>query len=328
MESDGCFAPIKRYDDNTVQPLGQAALQAGKDVIAFRRTVRKRISFHKWRRTVYLTALTVTAGCGVVRGQESFHNPQLPLAPTVPLPEETKRNATAPCLEPPPLVRLEDYDGPLKKTVGIFARKLERKSVKPHYKPGAILCSLELKDKFILFVMDSIDPVSFLDAGFNAGLAQAQDDDPTFGQGAAGYGKRFGASFVDQASSKFFTDFAFPAIFSEDPRYYRLGSGSGGRRFLHAVEHALVAHRDNGKRIFNFSEWLGTTSAVVLSNTYHPGNERGFAPTAQAVGYSVIQDVGFDVLREFWPEISRKFRLPFRDQPDPTSHDANPADRK
>jgi hypothetical protein len=289
--------------------------------------VRKRIHFQGWRGRVYLTALTVVAGCGVVCAQESPDPPPRPPA-AMPLSEETERNATAPCLEPPPLVRLENYDGPLKKTVGIFARKLERKSVRPHYKPGAILCSLELKDKFILFVMDSIDPVSFLDAGFNAGLAQAQDDDPTFGQGAAGYGKRFGASFVDQASSKFFTDFAFPAVFSEDPRYYRLGSGRGGARFLHAVEHAFVAHRDNGKRIFNFSEWLGTTSAVVLSNTYHPGNERGFAPAAQAVGYSVIQDVGFDVLREFWPEISRKFRLPFRDQPDPTDHDANPAERK
>lgn len=58
-------------------------------------------------------------------------------------------------------------------------------------------------------------------------------------------------------------DFAYPPIFSEDPRYYRLAHGSGGRRFLHAVEHAFVAHRDNGKRMFNFSEWLGTTSTVV-----------------------------------------------------------------
>jgi hypothetical protein len=245
------------------------------------------------------------------------------------LPEETKKNPTAPCVEPPPMVRLEDYDGPLKKTVGIFARKLERKSAHPpRYKPGALLCSLELKDKFVLFVMDSIDPVSFLGAGFNAGLAQAQDEDPTFGQGAAGYGKRFAASFTDQASSTFFTDFAFPTIFSEDPRYYRLGSGTGRSRFLHAVEHVFVAHRDTGERMFNFSEWLGTTSAVVLSNTYHPGNERGFAPSAQAVASSVLQDMGFDVLREFWPEISRKFKLPFRDQAEPANHDANPAETK
>jgi hypothetical protein len=159
------------------------------------------------RRRVYLTALAVMAVCRVVCAQES-PGTQGPTAPAVLLQEETQKNATAPCVEPPPLVRLQDYNGPLKKTVGIFARKLELKSVRPHYKPGAILCSLELKDKFVLFVMDSVDPVSFLDAGFNAGLAHAQDQDPTFGQGAAGYGKRFGASFVDQASSKFFTDFA------------------------------------------------------------------------------------------------------------------------
>src|SRR2546425_13016942 len=88
---------------------------------------------------------------------------------------------------------------------------------------------------------------------------------------------------------------------------------------------SFLAHRDNGKRMFNFSEWLGTTSAVVLSNVYHPGNERGFAPAAELVGYSIITDVGFDVLREFWPEISRKFRLPFRGEREPGNHDSNPA---
>jgi hypothetical protein len=66
--------------------------------------------------------------------------------------------------------------------------------------------------------------------------------------------------------------------------------------------------------MFNFSEWLGTISAVTLSNVYHPGNERGFAPAAQAIGLSIAEDMGFDVLREFWPEISRKFKLPFRGQ--------------
>jgi hypothetical protein len=75
--------------------------------------------------------------------------------------------------------------------------------------------------------------------------------------------------------------------------------------------------------MFNFSEWLGTTSAVVLSNTYHPDNQRGFAPAAQRVGYSVLQDIGFDVLREFWPEISRKFKLPFRAEPDLVTQDVN-----
>jgi hypothetical protein len=30
------------------------------------------------------------------------------------------------------------------------------------------------------------------------------------------------------------------------------------------------------------------------------------------VGFSVANDMGWDVLREFWPEIAHKLKLPFR----------------
>ena len=264
--------------------------------------------------------------CGhVVYAQESLARPEHPPSATVAVQPKTT-NVSASCLEPPPLVRLQDYDGPLKKTVGLFARELERKSVhQPHYKPGLMLCSLDVRDKFFLFARDSFDPVTFIASGFNAGIDQAENRDPSFGQGAAGYGKRFGANFADQASFKFFRDFAYPWIFSEDPRYYRLSQGNSGRRLLHAVDHAFVAHRDNGSRMFNVSEWLGTVSVVTLSNVYHPGNERGFAPAARKVGYNIIEDIGFDLLREFWPEIARKFKLPFRAEPVSSDFEANPA---
>lgn len=242
------------------------------------------------------------------------------------LEEKTSKNLVAPCVEPPPLVSLKQYNGPLNKVVGIFARALERKSVHPpHYKPGVVLCSLELKDKFVLFAQDSLDPVTFLSAAFSAGIDQASNTDPTFGQGAAGYGKRFAANFADQASSKFFKDFAYPSIFSEDPRYYRLAHGSVRKRFLHAAGHVFVAHHEDGTHMPNYSEWLGTASAVVLSNAYHPDNERGVGPAGRRVGYSLIQDMGFDVLREFWPEISRKLKLPFRDDHEPRTPKPAPA---
>ncbi len=273
----------------------------------------------------FLAALAGLAG-GVACAQGPLASPQQPPAAPSPLQQEATKSVAVPCVQPAPMVRLEDYDGPLKKVVGTFARPLERKSVHPpHYKPGVKLCTLNLKDKFVLFVQDSLDPVTFLATGFDAGLDQAKNADRSYGQGAEGYGRRFGAEFAGQASSRFFKDFAYPSIFSEDPRYYRLIHGSAGRRMLHAVEHAVVAKRDNGNRMFNFSEWLGTTSTVVLSNTYHPDNQRGFSSAAQRVGYSILQDMGFDVLREFWPEISRKFRLPFRGEPELASHDSNPA---
>jgi len=268
---------------------------------------------------MFLAALAGLAA-GAAYAQEVPTPAPAPQPTATPLQEEAIPNAAASCVQPAPMVRIEDYDGPLKKVVGTFARPLERKSVHPpNYKPGVKLCTLKFTDKFALFVQDSLDPVVFLGTAFDAGLDQAENTDPSYGQGAEGYGRRFGAEFAGQASSRFFKDFAYPSIFSEDPRYYRLARGSGGRRLLHAVEHAVVAHRDNGRQMFNYSEWLGTASTVVLSNTYHPDNRRGFAPAAERVGYSILQDMGFDVLREFWPEISTKFRLPFRGERPQTS---------
>jgi hypothetical protein len=271
-------------------------------------------------------AFSATLICGsIALAQEPAKTVQQPSAPQGPSQEQTPTNTALPCVEPPPLVRWEDYQGKFQKLVGTFVRKLERKSVHPpHYKPGAVLCTLEIKDKFLLFVQDTFDPVTFLSVGFNAGLDQVQNTDPSFGQGAAGYGKRFGANFAGQASGEFFKDFAYPTMFSEDPRYYRMIHGSAKRRFLHALGHVVVAYREDGTPMFNASEGLGTASAVVLSNTYHPGNRRGFAPAARGVGYTMLQDMGFDVLREFWPEIARKFRLPFRDQHEPGGPEPNP----
>jgi len=227
---------------------------------------------------------------------------------------QLKVNPSAPCVEPAPVVKLSDYNGPLKKTVGLFARALERNAVHTprRYKPGTLLCALTVKGKFMLFAEDSLDPVTFLSSGFWAATDQASDRDPTFGQGAAGYAKRYLANYTDQAQSEFLKDFAYPSIFSEDPRYYRIGQGKVGKRLLHAATHVFVAYRFDGTYMPNYSEWLGTVSSVALSNAYHPGNTRGVGPAAIRVANSVAQDVGFDVLREFWPAVSRALKLPFR----------------
>lgn len=174
------------------------------------------------------------------------------------------------------------------------------------------MCALDAGGKFDLFVSNSFEPVTFVGAGFSAAIAQAENNDAAFGQGLAGYGKRYGVALTDSISSDFFHTFAFPALFRQDPRYYRRLEGSTGERCAHAISHVFVAHSDSGGKMFNFSEWAGTVASIALANTYHPGNKRGFGPAATGVGTSVGTDMGFDLLREFWPEIVHKFRLPFR----------------
>lgn len=267
--------------------------------------------------SVTVLRMLVFAGANFTFCQELPTPASQSLLPATPFQNAATQTAATPCLKPARLPDLKDYDGPLKKTVGIFAGALERKSVHPpRYKPGVKLCSLDFGDKFLLFVEDSTDPLNFIGAGFNAGIDQASNSDPTFGQGAAGYGRRYGANLADSVSGKFFKDFAYPVIFFEDPRYYRLGHGSPGKRLLNAAEHLFVAHREDGTRMFNYSEWLGSASAAALGNLYHPGNQHGTGDTARRVGYSFAFDIGYDVLREFWPEITRKLKLPFRGEPE------------
>jgi hypothetical protein len=258
-----------------------------------------------------LFAVTVAACASSVRAQGT------PPAPGAP-PQQPRPGAPPPCIKPAPMVGWQDYQGPFQKVVGAFGRRLERKSTQPpHYIPGAKLCVLTFHDKVSLALHDTFDPITFLGIAYNAGIGQAQDVDPSYGQGAIGYAKRFGAGFAGQGTSEFFKVILYPTLFSQDPRYYRLARGTTKDRFLHALEHSVVAYNVDGAPMFNFTEWLGTTSAVALSNTYHPDNGRGVGPAAQRVSYDVAIDAGFDVLREFWPEIARKFKLPFRGQNQP-----------
>jgi hypothetical protein len=83
-------------------------------------------------------------------------------------------------------------------------------------------------------------------------------------------------------------------------------------RLGHALIHRFVAVSDSGKPMPNYSEWFGTASSTALGNLYHPGNLRGFGPAASSVGINVGNDMAWDVLREFWPEIAHKLHLPFR----------------
>jgi hypothetical protein len=263
--------------------------------------------------------LVLLNGISALRAQDTPPNPPPPAAPEpADLPGQVVVNSAGQCVQPPPMVQMKDYNGPFSKVVGTFTQKLDRQSVHvPHYKQGLVLCSLQIKDKLFLFLRDAVDPETVLGAGFDAGISQAENTDPTFGQGAGGYGKRLVASYTDEVQFRFFKEFAYPTLLHEDPRYYRMGHNSAKRRFFHAVAHSVVAYTDHGSPMFNYSEWLGEVSAISISNLYHPGARRGVAPAARMLATDVALDIGYDELREFWPEIARKFKLPFRDQNEP-----------
>jgi len=177
--------------------------------------------------------------------------------------------------------------------------------------------------KFHLFARSAFDPVSFGIAGLKAGISQAQNDSQGYGQGAAGYGKRYGSAFADQASSSFFSNFFYPVLFKSDPRYFRLGQGTFKHRFGYAFKQEFVAHTDRGGRTFNSSNVLGAFSSGALSNVYYPQSDRGIGPTMSRAGYALAYGGVGCVVNEFYPDIARKlFHKRKKDQtPAPTSRE-------
>ena len=128
--------------------------------------------------------------------------------------------------------------------------------------------------KFRLALRTSVDPISIAIPGVVAGVEQWQNGFSGYGQGAAGYAKRFGASSADSAISIMITDAILPSILRQDPRYFYKGVGSIRSRALYAVATAFICKGDNGHWQPNYSNVLGNLAAASISNLYYPPTDR------------------------------------------------------
>ena len=160
-------------------------------------------------------------------------------------------------------------------------------------------------EKFALATKDTIDPFTFVLAGFYAGVAQWQNDYPTWKQGAVGYGRRFGAAYADQVVGNYLTEAIVPVIFHEDPRYFRKGTGGGWSRLSYALTRTVITRTDRSRNEFNYSEFVGNAAAAGISNLYYPASERTVGETGEKFAIQIVSDSAFNILLEFWPDMRR-----------------------
>ncbi len=181
--------------------------------------------------------------------------------------------------------------------------------VLPNYKtiddPRQPFAALDTGEKFAL-VEHYFDPFTFIFVGITAGIEQAANEKEPYGQGALGYAKRYGADFTDGFTNELFVTAVFPSLLHQDPRYYRLGHGSGLRRTAYALTRILITHGDSGTAQLNASEFLGNIASGALSMTYYPQKERGVSGVFSRMSVQLGYDSLFNVLKEFYPDLKRK----------------------
>jgi hypothetical protein len=158
--------------------------------------------------------------------------------------------------------------------------------------------------KFRLALADMFDPFDFAASAADAGLEQKQGEFLEYGTGWPGYAKRFGAAYADDADGEFLTDFVFPSLLHQDPRYFRLEHGALSHRIGYALLSAVRCRGDNGKWQFNTSLIAGTFAAGAISNAYYPSADRGVGLTLQRGSIDLGESLLQSLASEFYPDIS------------------------
>jgi hypothetical protein len=169
------------------------------------------------------------------------------------------------------------------------------------YKP------LTTGEKFKLAQEDSFDRGTVLLAAALAGEGQLTNANPSYAQGGKGYARYFGASYGNLVIGNYMTEAIYPALLHQDPRYFRRGVGSTWSRLGYSMGQIFWTHTDSDRTQFNYSEILGNSTAVAISNAYYAAN-RSALDSGTKLGIQLGVDMASNVLKEFWPDVSRKFK--------------------
>jgi hypothetical protein len=102
------------------------------------------------------------------------------------------------------------------------------------------------------------------------------------------------------------TEGILPVAFKEDPRYFRKASGTVGSRVGYALSRIVITKTDTGAKSFNFAEILGNGIAAGVGLSYYQ-DDRDFHDFAQNWGTQLATDAISQVLKEFWPDIKKKY---------------------
>jgi hypothetical protein len=121
-----------------------------------------------------------------------------------------------------------------------------------------------LRQKIQLIIQSSLQRLSF------AGISRSEcSNSDVYGPGAKGFAYRYGITYADQVTSDYFPEAIIPALFYDDPRYFRKSEGSIKSRAFYAIDHIFIGRTDTGAPTFNAPEILGNGLAAIAGMSYH-----------------------------------------------------------
>lgn len=149
------------------------------------------------------------------------------------------------------------------------------------------------------YLFDAFGPYPIAGAAFAAGINQAYNTPPEWGQGSEAYGKRFGSNFGIAAVSTT-SRYGLARALRQDTLYYRCECKGVLPRLAHAVISTLTARSgEDGHTVFSVpalvSPYAGTMTAVYVWYPRRFGAEDAF----RMGNYNLLGSVGGNIALEF-----------------------------
>src|ERR1051325_4313993 len=161
------------------------------------------------------------------------------------------------------------------------------------------------KEKAKFYAKGLFSPIMLVTASTSAAIAQSQNVPPSWGQGAEGFGARFGNYFAKQAVQRTLR-LGGEVLLHEDNRYYSSGAHGAGRRIAYALKSSITARGADGKQHFSFSEVGSLAGSSFISRLWQPSTNNSASDGLTSFGIALAGNAGTDVLREFLPDLTRR----------------------
>jgi hypothetical protein len=159
---------------------------------------------------------------------------------------------------------------------------------------------LNPKQKFRLASKTTSDPFTFVGVAALAGIEQATNAFDRYGQGAQGYFKRFGASYIDAITATYIGSAILPSVLKQDPRYFYKGTGSKRSRLLYALASPFICKGDDTRWQPNYSNVGGAFASGGISYLYYPETNHKGAGLVFQTALIRLSEMSFEgILQEF-----------------------------
>jgi hypothetical protein len=165
---------------------------------------------------------------------------------------------------------------------------------------------LTQRERNTLYGKSFINPLWYLKGAVSAGQNQWKDDPREWEQGISGYGKRYGDIMGQYAIRRTIT-YGFESWFHEDNRYLPSGKKGFWPRTGYALSSGIMARHDNGRRYPSASLLVGYAGGAYLSRFWQPDSVNSVGDAAVSFGVSMGWNIGFSVMKEYLPDILRRF---------------------